>query len=69
MSTHAIPTDEDVDLDVLAKGSPGFSGADLENLVNEAALIAAAMSWTKSTWRPSSTPRTKFRWDRKGAPW
>ena len=39
--TRRIPTDEDVNLDVLAKGSPGFSGADLENLVNEAALIAA----------------------------
>jgi cell division protease FtsH len=39
--TRNIPTDESVDLDILAKGSPGFSGADLENLVNEAALIAA----------------------------
>jgi cell division protease FtsH len=35
------PIDPDVDSEILARGTPGFSGADLENMVNEAALIAA----------------------------
>jgi ATP-dependent metalloprotease FtsH len=39
--TRTIPLSEDVDPVVLARGSPGFSGADLANLVNEAALNAA----------------------------
>src|SRR5713226_2063322 len=39
--TKKIPLSEDVDISVLARGSPGFSGADLANLGNEAALLAA----------------------------
>ena len=39
--TKKIPLAEDVDLMVLSRGTPGFSGADLANLVNEAALYAA----------------------------
>ncbi|UCC66964.1 MAG: ATP-dependent zinc metalloprotease FtsH [Deltaproteobacteria bacterium] len=35
------PLADDVDLSVLARGTPGFTGADLENMVNEAALLAA----------------------------
>jgi cell division protease FtsH len=39
--TRRVPLSEDVDLALLARGTPGFAGADLENLVNEAALLAA----------------------------
>ncbi len=39
--SRKIPLGEDVDLSVLARGTPGFSGADLANLVTEAALLAA----------------------------
>jgi cell division protease FtsH len=39
--TRKIPLAEDVDLSVLSRGTPGFSGADLANMVNEAALAAA----------------------------
>ena len=38
---------EEVDLKVLAKRTPGFTGADLQNLLNEAALLAARHNKTK----------------------
>jgi cell division protease FtsH len=41
LHTVHVPLDEDVDLDKVAAGTPGFSGADLKNLVNEAAMRAA----------------------------
>ena len=43
------PLDTDVDLKVLAKRTPGFTGADLQNLLNEAALLAARKNRTTIT--------------------
>jgi len=45
--TRRVPVGDDVDIDLLARGTPGFAGADLENLVNEAALLAARHSRDK----------------------
>lgn len=49
LKVHAkkVPIAEDVDLALVARGTPGFSGADLEILVNEAALYAARMDKDK----------------------
>src|SRR6266852_4382500 len=44
--TKKVPLAQDVDLAVISRGTPGFSGADLENLVNEAALLAARLNKT-----------------------
>jgi len=47
--TRKIPIAADVDLKVLARGTPGFSGADLANMVNEAALLGARRNRTSVT--------------------
>src|SRR5262249_43286664 len=45
--TRRVPLSDDVDVSLLARSTPGFSGADLENLVNEAALLAARANQDK----------------------
>lgn len=47
--TRKVPLDSSVDLEALARGTPGLSGADLANLVNEAALLAARKNRNKVT--------------------
>ncbi len=47
--TKKIPLGPDVNLEVLAKGTPGFTGADLANLANEAALHAASLGLSNVT--------------------
>jgi cell division protease FtsH len=45
--TRRVPLEDDADLELLARGTPGFVGADLQNLVNEAALLAARRDATR----------------------
>jgi cell division protease FtsH len=47
--TRKVPLDSSVDLQAIARGTPGLSGADLANLVNEAALLAARKNRSKVT--------------------
>ena len=54
-----VPTSKDVDSQVIARGTPGFSGADLANLVNEAALLAARRNKRKVGAREFDDARDK----------
>ncbi len=56
---------EGVDLEVIARGTPGFSGAELANLVNEAALLAARSNLTEITLAELEEARDKVRWGRE----
>jgi cell division protease FtsH len=57
--TRKIPLSDDVAIDVLARATPGFSGADLANLVNEAALLAARHSQKFVTMRDFESSKDK----------
>jgi cell division protease FtsH len=54
-----------VDLAVIARGTPGFSGAELANLINEAALLAARKGMTAVTLAELEEARDKVRWGRE----
>ena len=57
--TRNIPLADDVDLDTIAAGTPGFSGADLKNLANEAAILAAREGASKVNMRHMDTTRDR----------
>jgi cell division protease FtsH len=54
-----IPLDKDVDLTILARATPGFSGADLANMINEAALIGARLSQATVTMKDMEYAKDK----------
>jgi cell division protease FtsH len=58
--TRKIPLGEDVDIHTLARGTPGMSGADLANLVNEAALLAARYNRNKVDMREFEEAKDKI---------
>ena len=60
-----IKVEPDVNLDVIARGTPGFSGADLANLINEAALLAARLDKKAAGMSELEEARDKVRWGRE----
>jgi cell division protease FtsH len=62
LKVHArkVPLDESVELAILARGTPGFSGADLANLVNEAALFSARANRRTVTMEEFESARDKI---------
>ncbi len=60
-----VKMSEDTDLSVIAKGTPGFSGADLANLINEAALAAARDRKEEITLADLEEARDKVRWGKE----
>lgn len=67
LKVHAkvVKLDPSVDLSVTARGTPGFSGADLANLLNEAALLAARTGKKAITMPELEEARIKVRWGRE----
>jgi cell division protease FtsH len=67
LKVHArnVKLAKDVDFKVIARGTPGFSGADLANLINEAALLAARRDKKGVTMDELEEARDKVRWGRE----
>jgi len=63
--TRKVKLGNDVDLKVIARGTPTFSGAELENVVNEAALLAAMKDKTVVDMACFEESRDKVRWGRE----
>jgi cell division protease FtsH len=62
---RSVKLAKDVDLAIIARGTPGYSGADLANLVNEAALIAARANKKAVGMEEMEEARDKVRWGRE----
>ena len=67
LEVHAknIKMDSTVDLDIMSRGTPGFSGADIANLVNEAALLAARGNKDAASHTDFEEARDKVCWGRE----
>ena len=67
LKVHArnVKLDPSADLSVIARGTPGFSGAELANLLNEAALLAARQNKKAVTMKELEEARDKVRWGRE----
>ncbi len=67
LKVHArnVKLDPGVDLAVIARGTPGYSGAELANLLNEAALLAARLNKKAITMPELEEARDKVRWGRE----
>jgi cell division protease FtsH len=63
--TKNIKIDKTVDLDIMSRGTPGFSGADIANLVNEAALLAARADKKAADHKDFEEARDKVCWGRE----
>ena len=67
LRVHAkkVKLSEDADISKVARGTPGFSGAELANLINEAALLAARKNLKSISTPELEEARDKVRWGRE----